>query len=66
MTLLLLALLFGSIGMGFVVYARKAGEFLPAIIGIALMVVPYFISRAWLSIIVCCALTALPFLLRDH
>lgn len=66
MTLLLLSLLFGSIGMGFVVYARKAGELMPAVIGLALMVFPYFVARAWLLILIGCALTALPFLLHDR
>jgi hypothetical protein len=66
MTALLLALVFGSIGLGFVMYAKKAGEFLPAIIGTALMVVPYFFRSAWLLLIVCSVLTALPFILRDR
>jgi hypothetical protein len=38
------SLLFGAIGMGALVYARKMSTFKPAIIGVALMASPYFVS----------------------
>jgi hypothetical protein len=38
------SLLFGAIGMGALVYARKMSAFRPAIIGVALMAYPYFVS----------------------
>jgi hypothetical protein len=43
-SLLFASLLFGAIGMGALVYARKMSEFKPAIIGVALMAYPYFVS----------------------
>ena len=38
------SLLFGAIGMGALVYARKMSAFKPAILGVALMAYPYFVS----------------------
>ena len=38
------SLFFGAIGMGALVYARKMAAFKPAIIGVALMAYPYFVS----------------------
>jgi hypothetical protein len=38
------SLLFGAIGMGALVYAKKLSAFKPAIIGVALMAYPYFVS----------------------
>jgi hypothetical protein len=53
-------LLFGSIGLGFFVYGRKQRAIEPLVCGIALMVVPYFVSgTAWL-IVVGVVLVAIP------
>jgi hypothetical protein len=38
------SLLFGAIGVGALVYARKMSAFKPAILGVALMAYPYFVS----------------------
>jgi hypothetical protein len=38
------SLLFGAIGMGALIYARKMSAFKPAVLGVALMAYPYFIS----------------------
>jgi hypothetical protein len=65
-TSLLLSVLFGALGLGFLVYGRKAGRLVPAVVGLALMVVPYFISNTVVLVSVCIALTAVPFLLRNH
>ena len=64
-TSLMLSMLFGTLGMGYLVFARKAGRFVPAIAGVALMVVPYFISSVLLMVIACLGLAAVPFILRD-
>jgi hypothetical protein len=42
---LLASLIFGAIGAGALVYARKIKEFKPAILGVALMAYPYFVSN---------------------
>jgi hypothetical protein len=65
-TSLLLSVLFGALGLGFLVYGRKAGRLVPALAGLALMVVPYFIANTVILLSVCIALTAVPFLLRDN
>lgn len=62
---LMLSMLFGTFGLGFVIYAKKAGKLLPAIAGAALMVVPYFLTNIALMVIVCAALTAFPFIFRE-
>lgn len=64
-TSLMLSMLFSTFGLGFVIYARKAGKMVPAIAGALLMVVPYFIASNLLLMILCLALTALPFVFRD-
>jgi hypothetical protein len=38
------SLLFGAIGMGALIYAKKISAFKPAVLGVALMAYPYFIS----------------------
>jgi len=38
------SLLFGAIGMGALVYAKKMSAFKPAMLGVALMAYPYFVS----------------------
>jgi hypothetical protein len=64
-TYLMLSMLFGTFGLGFVIYAKKAGKLVPAIAGAALMVIPYFISNVAVMAIVCGALTVLPFVFRE-
>jgi hypothetical protein len=64
-TTLMLSMLFSAIGVGFVVYARKAGVFVPAVAGLGLMVLPYFFSSALLMSVVCVVLIVLPFVFRD-
>ncbi len=65
MTALMLSMLFGTVGMGFLMYGKKAGELMPVGIGLALMICPYFITNVILMLGVCSALTALPFVLRQ-
>ena len=56
MTSLMLSLLFGSVGMGFLMYGKKAGLLVPIGAGLGLMICPYFISSAIVMVIVCGAL----------
>jgi hypothetical protein len=64
-TTLMLSMLFGALGMGYLVFAKKAGRIAPALAGAGLMIVPYFISSILLMVIACLALAAAPFVLRD-
>ena len=61
-TNLMLSMLFGTVGLGFFVYGKKGGQMIPLIVGLALMVVPYFIPDAIVMSLVCIALTVIPFL----
>ena len=62
---LMASLVFGMIGMGMFMYGKKAGRPIPLAAGAGLMVIPYFITHLVIMIIVCGALTAVPWLLRD-
>jgi hypothetical protein len=59
------SLVFGTIGMGMFMYGKKAGRPVPLAAGAGLMVVPYFITHLVVMIIVCGAITAVPWLFRD-
>ena len=60
---LLLSILFGSVGMGFCVYGKKQQRIVPLVVGMALMVCPYFIHNAIVLAVVGVILTAAPFLI---
>jgi len=64
-TSLMLSLLFGSIGMGMLMYGKKAGRMVPLAAGLALMVLPYCIPNAMALLIVCCVITSVPWFLRN-
>jgi len=57
-------LLFGSIGLGFVIYGRKQRAVVPLICGLALMIFPYFVSNNILLVVVGVALMAIPYFFR--
>jgi hypothetical protein len=61
---LLWGVLFGSIGLGFVIYGRKQRAVVPLICGLALMIFPYFVSNAILLVAIGVALVAIPYFFR--
>jgi hypothetical protein len=61
---ILLGVLFGSLGVGYFIYGRKQREGLCLFVGVALMVVPYFITNVWALLAVCTALASAPFVAR--
>ncbi len=61
---LLWGLLFGSIGLGFVIYGKKQRAPVPLVCGVGLMIYPYFVSNAYLLVARGVILTALPYFLR--
>jgi hypothetical protein len=63
-SVLLWGVLFGSVGLGFFIYGRKQQAVVPLVVGIALFVVPYFISNLYLLVITGIFLVALPYFLR--
>ena len=63
-SLLLLGVLFSSIGLGFLMYGKKQQKVMPLVCGLALVVVPYFFSSALLLFLVGSALVAVPYFVR--
>ena len=61
---LIWGVIFGSVGLGYFVYGKKQHAVVPLLCGVALMVVPYFISGAWLLVLVCAAIAAVPYFVR--
>ena len=64
-TSLLLSMLFGTIGLGFFMYGKKAVRIVPMLSGVSLMFCPYFISSNIILTLVCLGIVAAPFILRD-
>ncbi len=63
-TVLLLNVLLGSIGAGYMVYGRRNNHLLATICGLLLMVVPALISAPLPLLLAGSAVMAVPFLLR--
>jgi len=61
---LLWGLLFGSIGLGFLIYGRKQRAVVPLVCGLALMIFPYFVSNTILLITIGMALIVIPYFAR--
>jgi predicted membrane protein len=61
---LLWGLLFGSIGLGFLIYGRKQRAVVPLICGLALMIFPYFVSNTILLIAIGIVLIVIPYFVR--
>jgi hypothetical protein len=62
--LLLLGLLFSSIGFGFLLYGKRQRMIVPLVCGLALMIFPYFVPNAMAMIAIGIALSALPYFFR--
>ena len=63
-TQILAGLLFGSVGMGYIVYGRKQLNAMALLAGIGLCVFPYFVASVWLMMAIGLALVLLPFVIR--
>jgi hypothetical protein len=61
----LVSFLFGMIGLGMFMYGKKAGRMVPLLIGLALMVVPYFFSSILMMSVSCSALIFLAWVMRE-
>ena len=64
-TVLLLNVLLGSIGAGYMLYGRRNNHLLATLAGLLLMVVPALISAPIPLMLAGMAVMALPFLLRS-
>jgi hypothetical protein len=63
-SLLLLAVLFGSLGLGYFVYGKKQNAIVPLVCGVVLMAFPYFVTNVVLMIVVGLFFSVLPFFVR--
>jgi len=63
-TLLLWGVLFGAIGIGFFTYGKKQKAIVPLCAGVALCIVPYFISNVYLLVLAGVLLIAAPYFFR--
>ncbi len=61
---LIWGVLFGAIGLGFLVYGKRRKSLVPFCAGAALCVVPYFIPSVLALVVVGVILIAAPFLVR--
>ncbi len=59
-SLMLWGLLFNSIGLGYFVYGKKQSHKGALLSGIALMILPYFLSSDLVLVAVCLGLMAMP------
>ena len=57
-------MLFGAVGIGFVVYGRRQRAVVPLVCGVSLIVFPYFLSSTVLLVAIGAVLVALPYFFR--
>jgi hypothetical protein len=62
--LLMWSLLFGAFGMGYFVYGKKQRSPVPFLVGIVLMVYPYFISNVYWLVLIGAVLLLVPYFVR--
>jgi hypothetical protein len=62
---LMVSLFVGTIGLGMFIYGKRAARMVPLGAGLALMVLPYFITNMIALGAVCCALAASPWIVRE-
>jgi len=56
--------LFGGIGMAYIVYGKKQKKVVPLCAGVALCVFPYFVTNTYLFVLVGAALLAVPYYIK--
>jgi hypothetical protein len=61
---LMWGMIFGSIGLGFLVYGKKQKAVIPLLCGIGLIAFPYFISNIYILVLLGIVLIALPYFFR--
>jgi len=57
-------MVFSSIGLGFFLYGKKQKVIVPLLVGISLLIFPYFITDITLLVIVGAILVVLPYFVR--
>lgn len=63
-TKIVLGMIFGSIGMGYIVYGKKQQGGIAFLSGFALVAYPYFVPNVVLGILIGLVFMALPFVIK--
>ena len=63
--ILMASFFFGIVGLGMFMYGKKAGRMIPLGAGLALMVVPYFLSNLTALLVVGGVLMGVPWVVRE-
>jgi hypothetical protein len=63
-TTLFLSLIFSSVGFGFFIYGKKQSRPLPLVVGLVLMIYPYFISDVLALVTIGLVLILIPMLAK--
>ncbi|MGI2137257.1 hypothetical protein [Shewanella baltica] len=61
---LIWSMLFGVFGIGFFTYGKRQSAPIPLVVGITLMIYPYFVSNLILLVCIGIALIALPYFVK--
>ena len=61
---LLWGLLFGAVGIGYVVYGRRQRILMPFLAGVGLLGFPYFVDNTGILLLLGVVLIALPFVVK--
>lgn len=62
--ILMWSILFGSFGLGYFVYGRRQRSTVPFVVGIALMVFPYFVTNVYVLVLIGAGLLVTPYFIR--
>ncbi len=62
--LLLWGMLFGSLGLGYILYGKKQQLLVTMLCGLFLIIFPYFVANTLLMVLIGAVLLAIPWLLR--
>ncbi|MFQ6612686.1 MAG: hypothetical protein ACE5D2_06235 [Fidelibacterota bacterium] len=58
------SMLFGAVGVGYIVYGRKQKRAIAFLAGVGMVVLPYFIASVFILILTGLVLMAIPFFLK--
>lgn len=61
---LIWGVLFGAIGLGFLTYGRRQSAIIPLVVGVSLLIFPYFMPNLYLLLAVGAVLVAIPYFIR--
>ena len=64
-TKIVLGMIFGSIGMGYIVYGKKQQRGIAFLSGVVLVAYPYFVPNVVLVILIGIVFMALPFVIKS-